>query len=140
MRDWIEGLKAEFRRKVLAPDFGGFEAYYGCPVPPELRQFYGLGERLLAGVLYATCRADTSPARFDLIQYPEPMNAETWAGRYGREFYRFATNTDGYPLLVKPALARSPVFADWGYARPIPDIEELEFTLAEVVGTLGSNS
>ena len=139
MRGKIDTLVAESRRKLLAPDFDGFEAYYGCAVPPELRQFYALKERLLAGVLYATRATSTGPVRFDLIQYAEPINGENWAGRYGREYFRFATNTDGYGLLINPALARSPVFADWGDGRPIPDIEELGFTLAEVVATLGSD-
>jgi hypothetical protein len=94
---------------------------------------------LLVGVLYATCETNDGPVRFGLIQYAEPMNRDNWTCRYGQEFFRFATNTDGYGLLIKPALPQSPVFADWGDGRPIPDIEELEFTLAEVVATLGSD-
>jgi hypothetical protein len=139
LRDKIDTLVAESRRKLLTPDFDGFEMYYGCPVPPELRQFYDLKERLLAGVLYATCATSSGPVRFDLIQYAEPMNRENWSRRCGREFFRFATNTDGYGLLIKPALARSPVFADWGDGRPASDIEELDFTLGGVVATLGSD-
>jgi hypothetical protein len=83
LRDKIDTLVAESRRKLLTPDFDGFEMYYGCPVPPELRQFYDLKERLLAGVLYATCATSSGPVRFDLIQYAEPMNRENWSRRCG---------------------------------------------------------
>jgi hypothetical protein len=130
----------EYHRQLLAPDFDGFEAYFGCPVSPELRQFYDLGERLLAGVLSAAIRTDGGTVRFDLIQYAQPMTRSNWTCRYGTEYFRFAVDTDGYPLLIKPTLARSPVFADWADCRPAPDIEALAFTLWEIVGTLGASA
>jgi hypothetical protein len=129
----------EYHRQLLAPDFDGFEAYFGYPTLPELRQFYELRERLLAGVLYATIRRDEGTVRIDLIQYAQPMNLKNWTDRYGREFFRFATSTDGYPLLIKPALSRSPVFADWSDGLPVPDIEQLDFALWEIVGTLSGD-
>src|SRR5262245_29450526 len=113
----------EYRRRLLAPDFDGFEAYFGCAVPPELRQFYELGERLLGGVLYATVRNAEGSVLVDLIQYAAPLNSDNWTRRYGREYFQFATNTDGYPLLIKPSSISSPVFADWGDRQPSPDIE-----------------
>jgi hypothetical protein len=135
----ITSSVSEYRRQLLAPDFDGFEAYFGCPALPELRQFYELKERLLAGVLYATINTEEGIVRFDLIQCAQPMTHMNWTARYGREFFRFATNTDGYPLLIKPALSRSPVFADWGNGQTTPDIEQLGFTLSEIVGSLSND-
>ena len=105
-------------------------------MPLELRQFYNLKERLLDGALYVTLVNDVVPVRFDMIQYAEPMDCDNWS-RYGREFFRFATNTDGYGLLINPALARSPVYQDYSDVSNL-DIEALHFTLAEVVSTLSS--
>lgn len=135
----IDNTLTENRRRVLAPDYDGFEAFYGCPVPSELRRFYDLKERLLAGILYATVRIDNEYARFDFIQYPAPMDCTNWKKRYGRDFFQFATNTDGYPLLIRPELFESPVFADFQDYMPTPYIEELPFTLEDIVGTM-SNS
>ena len=129
----------EYHQQLLAPDFDGFEAYFGCPAPPELRQFYALKERLLIGVLYATITTEEGSVRFDLIQNAKPMTRMNWIERYGREFFQFATDTDGYALLIKPALSRSPVFADWGVSQPVPDIEQLDFALWEIVGTLSGS-
>jgi hypothetical protein len=144
LRGKIETLIDEFRRRLLTPDFDGFEAHYGCSVPSELRQFYDLKERLLAGVLYATHARNTGTVRYALIQYAEPMDRanwadRNWADRYGREFFRFATDVDGYGLLSNPVLAQSPVLADWGDGRLDRDIEALDFTLADIVATLGSD-
>jgi hypothetical protein len=41
---------------------------------------YELKERLLDGVLYATCATNTGLVRFDLIQYAEPMGRPIRAG------------------------------------------------------------
>lgn len=125
---------------MLAPDHDGFEAFYGCPVPSELRRFYDLKERLLAGVLYASARIGNEYTRFEFIQYPAPMDSTNWKARYGRDFFRFATNTDGYPLLIRPELSESPVFVDFQDHMPTPDIEALPFTLEDVVGTIGYSS
>lgn len=65
------------------------------------------------------------------------MDSTNWKARYGQEFFRFATNTDGYPLLIRPGLSESPVFADFQDHMPTPDIEALPFTLEDVVGTIG---
>lgn len=127
----------EYRRQLLSPDFDGFESYFGCPVPPELRQFYELKERLLAGPLYATIRAGDRTVRYDLIQYALPMTSSNWTSCYGTEYFPFAVDVDGFSLLIKPALARSPVFVDSSLQQTTPDVDSPGFTLWEIVDSLG---
>jgi hypothetical protein len=121
--------------EMLHPDWDGFRRFYGCEPPESLIGIYEKGEWLFSGPFMVNYRFEENISEIEFVQYFMPINENTWGGKYGKEYFQFAVNVDGYPLLINPDKNNSVIYTDWETDNMI-DIEEIRIKLKELVETI----
>jgi hypothetical protein len=128
-------VNEKYINEMLHPDWDGFRKFYGCEPPESLMGIYEKGVWLFSGPFMVDYKYEGKISEIEFIQYFMPINENTWDGKYGKEYFQFAVNVDGYPLLINPDKNNSVIYTDWETDNMI-DIEEIRIKLKELVETI----
>lgn len=125
-----------YERGLRKPDYAAFEARYGCPVPPVLRQLYESSDSNLEGDF--ELKLESFPKPFFVAYFmgvTEENMSLVWPGMEG--YFPFASDGSGNRYLVSPKEADPDVYF---YDHELPKSEPLKVSLSQFLAAKRTKS